>query len=51
VLVDRTYEPGYHAAEWDRRDQTGSSVGAGVYLYRLRAGSFVEQRKMVLLAH
>lgn len=51
VLANRTYEPGYHAAEWDRRDQTGSSFGAGVFLYRLRAGSFVEQRKMVLLAH
>jgi hypothetical protein len=50
VLADRGYEPGYHSAEWDRRDQSGSSVGAGVYLYRLRAGAFVEQRKMVLLA-
>jgi Tol biopolymer transport system component len=50
VLADRRYEPGYHAAEWDRRDQSGSSVGAGIYLYRLRAGAFVEQRKMVLLA-
>jgi hypothetical protein len=34
----------------DRRDATGSSVPAGVYLYRLSAGGFVEQRKMVLLA-
>jgi hypothetical protein len=50
VLTDRTLEPGYHSVEWDRRDGSGSMAPAGVYLYRLTAGTFVEQKKMVLLA-
>jgi hypothetical protein len=49
MLADRSFPPGYHAVEWDRRGASGSIVAAGVYLYRLTAGSFIEQKKMVLL--
>lgn len=49
TLADGEFPGGYHAVEWDERDATGRSVGSGVYLYRIQAGSFREQKKMVLL--
>lgn len=49
ILADGEFPGGYHAVEWDERDATGRSVGSGVYLYRIQAGSFREQKKMVVL--
>ncbi|HEY3217147.1 MAG TPA: FlgD immunoglobulin-like domain containing protein [Candidatus Eisenbacteria bacterium] len=49
-LVEEAMPAGEHAVEWNRRDAGGSPVKPGVYLYRLAAGSFREQRKMVLLS-
>jgi hypothetical protein len=49
VLAEGTYNAGRWSAEWDRRDAAGSPVRPGVYLYRLRAGEFHAERKMVLI--
>ena len=43
-LVDGEQGPGYHSATFD-----GRALPSGVYVYRLRAGSFTETRRMVLL--
>jgi len=51
VLEDRLIEAGFHSVDWDRRDAKGNPVSAGVYLYRMTAGSFRAQKKMVLLAN
>lgn len=37
------------AVRWDGRNERGKPVAAGVYLYRLEAGPFVQVRKMLLL--
>ena len=37
------------AAHWDGRDEQGEPVATGVYLYRLKADSFLQVRKMLLL--
>ncbi|MEW5768097.1 MAG: cohesin domain-containing protein [bacterium] len=37
------------AAYWDGKDETGKEVTSGVYLYQLRAGSFVSTRKMIVV--
>ena len=49
TLAEGDYPAGFHAAEWDHRGDGGQVLGAGVYLYRIQAGSFRDQRKMVLL--
>jgi flagellar hook assembly protein FlgD len=40
---------GYHSVNWDATNDYGDPVGAGIYLYQLRANQFVKTRKMVLL--
>ena len=48
-LVSTTQEAGYQSVRWDATDSFGKPVSAGVYLYQIRAGDFVQTRKMVLL--
>jgi hypothetical protein len=50
TLAEAQFPAGFHALDWDHRDGRGHGVGAGVYLYRIQAGSFGDQKKMVLLA-
>jgi len=40
---------GFHSIKWNATNDYGDPVGAGVYLYQLRANQFVKTRKMVLL--
>ncbi|MBI5265979.1 MAG: T9SS type A sorting domain-containing protein [candidate division Zixibacteria bacterium] len=50
VLVDHVpYSAGIHRVVWDGRDQSGNQTASGVYFYRLTAGDFTEQRKMMLV--
>jgi len=44
TLVTGIREAGTHTVQWDATGQP-----SGVYFYRLRAGEFVETRKLVLL--
>ena len=48
-LVNTTQEAGFKSVLWDATDSYGKSVSAGVYLYQIRSGEFVQTRKMVLL--
>ena len=44
TLVNEQMKAGYYQHEFD-----ASSLASGVYLFRIKAGSFVETRKMVLI--
>jgi hypothetical protein len=48
-LYDGAAQAGYLELSWGGRDQSGRTVGSGVYFYRVSAGDFQEVRKMVLL--
>lgn len=49
TLVDAARTPGTYTASWDGRSDTGERVASGVYFCSMRAGDFVESRRMVLL--
>ena len=48
-LIDSKKSRGQESVQWNATNYKGKSVSAGVYLYRIQAGDFVENRKMVLL--
>ena len=49
TLVQSVEEPGFKSVMWDGTNDLGKQVSAGVYLYRIQAGEFVQTRKMILL--
>ena len=48
-LVEKELPAGFHRVSWNGRDRRGNALSSGVYIYRLKAGSFVETRKMILM--
>jgi hypothetical protein len=48
-LVDSFQEAGFKSIVWDATNDYGSPAAAGVYLYKIQAGDFMQTRKMVLL--
>ena len=48
-LVKGLQEAGFKSIPWDATDSMGRPVSAGVYLYQIQAGDFVQTKKMVLL--
>jgi len=48
-LVNGELVSGYHKTIWNATNDNGKPVSAGVYLYKVEAGEFVESKKMLLL--
>jgi hypothetical protein len=48
TLVQEPRAPGFHAETWDGRDDGGRTVPSGIYMARLRAGSFSQAHKLLL---
>jgi len=49
TLINAERAAGRHSIQWDGRDDAGLSAASGVYLYRLRAGTFQETHQLTLL--
>jgi len=49
TLVNQTQPAGRYAMNWDGRNEQGQAVASGTFIYQLRAGSFVQRRKMALI--
>jgi len=49
TLVNKTQAAGFKSVIWNATNDHGKPVSAGVYLYQIQAGEFVQTKKMVLL--
>jgi len=49
TLVEEEKPAGFYEVNWDGRDEQGRSVSSSIYLYQIKAGDFVETKKMQLV--
>ena len=49
TLADQSFDAGQWSVDWNARNEAGALARPGVYLYRIEAGRFRSQKKMVLL--
>lgn len=42
-------DAGHHSVQWDGKDNEGKACSSGVYFYRMKAGRFVQSKKMMLM--
>ncbi len=49
TLVQSTQNPGQYEVVWDGLDNAGQQVSSGMYIYRLKSGSFSASGKMALV--
>ena len=49
MLINEIQSSGYKSVQWNSTNNQGKPVSAGVYLYKIQAGDFVDTKKMILL--
>jgi len=50
TLIDgQYYQPGFHVVNWNGTDNLGQKVASGMYIYRIKAGNFISDKKMILV--
>ncbi|MFQ6604402.1 MAG: FlgD immunoglobulin-like domain containing protein [Fidelibacterota bacterium] len=49
TLVNESFSPGMHLVNWNGTNDFGEPVSTGMYIYRIKAGSFLAQEKMLLV--
>jgi hypothetical protein len=49
VLIDKQQRAGRHDILWDGKDENGSMVASGVYVYTLTGGDSKEMKKLLLV--
>jgi FlgD Ig-like domain len=49
TLVNDRQNAGNYSVQWDGRNDSGIAMASGVYLYQLRAGEFVQTKKLILM--
>ncbi len=48
-LINGLYKAGSHQVHWNGKNERGQSVASGLYIYRIKAGNFMQSKKMLLL--
>ena len=49
TLINQTQDTGYKSVIWNATNDYGKPVSAGIYLYQIQAGEYMQTKKMVLL--
>ena len=48
-LMNESKDAGSYTVSWDGKNQHSQPVASGMYIYQLRAGEFIQSRKMLFL--
>ena len=48
-IVNEQQNPGYKSILWNAKDDHGRAVSAGLYIYQVQAGDFIQTNKMILV--
>ncbi len=49
TLVDGELQADYHSIVWNGKDNSGKKSASGVYFYKMKAGSYQQTKKMILM--
>ena len=49
LISGESYGPGFHVVNWEGLNNQGEKVPSGMYIYRIKAGNFIADKKMVLV--
>ena len=49
TLINQAQDPGYRSLIWYATNDYGKPVSAGIYIYQIQAGEYMQTKKMVLL--
>lgn len=49
TLADGNLQAGAHRVQWDGLDDQGNHVAAGIYLCRMKAGDFMDTKRMIMV--
>ena len=49
LVTEYKKQAGKYTASWNATDNQGRRVSAGIYLYRIHSGNFIDARKLVIL--
>ena len=49
TLVDGELQADYHSIVWNGTDNSGKKSASGVYFYKMKAGSYQQTKKMILM--
>jgi flagellar hook assembly protein FlgD len=49
TLLNESKNVGEHLVHWNGTDEQNKSVSSGVYFYKMKAGKFVQTKKMILM--
>ena len=49
TLINQNQNAGYKSVIWNATNDNGKPISAGIYLYQIHAGEYMQTKKMVLL--
>ena len=49
TLINTYHSAGFYSVKWDGTNNQGMKIASGIYIYIMRAGSFVDVKKLVFI--
>ena len=49
TLVNRLHQPGSYRLQWDGKSDSRAAVTSGMYICRIQAGDYIQERKLLLM--